>query len=54
MYGSTGLDILQGNRMVILFPRQPLKKGTYHVVLSDRGYAPIAWAFRETTDASSV
>ncbi len=54
VYGPTGLDILQGSRMVILFPRQPLKKGTYHVVLSDRGHAPIAWAFRETTDASSV
>src|SRR5262249_6628048 len=45
VYGPTGLQILQGDHAVLLFPRAALAAGSYSVALSQPGQADITWSF---------
>ena len=47
VYGPTGLDILQGDHAVLLFPSGPLVAGTYDVSIDQPGSAPVHWTFVE-------
>ena len=46
VYGPAGLDILQGDRVVVLVPRSTLTGGTYTATIDQPGSAPVSWSFQ--------
>ena len=47
LYGPTGADILSGDHLVIVIPRQPLLAGTNSVDLALPGQPDVRWSFNE-------
>ncbi|MHB1638534.1 MAG: CAP domain-containing protein [Candidatus Dormibacteria bacterium] len=48
IYGPTGLQILQGNNVVVLIPKTPLTWARYTVTITQPGQTDITWSFIAT------
>lgn len=54
VYGPTGLQILQGDQAVLLFPKAALDAGTYSADISQPGQPDITWSFNEDQQAMAT
>jgi hypothetical protein len=54
IYGPVGLQILQGDNVVVLIPRHPLADGSYQTTINQPGQPAITWSFTEVDSAAAL